>query len=383
MDKKTFDLRAHSPIAAIAVRQLARDTGASRIVINQIKELKELGFRVIVLCEKPNKKLIARVGAECVRFTRWPIRGKSRRFWFNFRVKKWVGKNKLNLLISHGDVETNDILFLHNCVHLAHERTYKTTKPSPSEVAPLHDHIMKKNAFKFIVTNSKIMTDDIVARYKTERSKIKISYPKYDSHKFNSPFARADREKTRERLGIKREQLLIGLITSGDFSVRNVSFFIKIAFELESNSPGLYKFIVVGKDSSVGYEKECSKLGIAKSFIWCSTESNVESLYGAVDLIVLPAHLETFCCVALEAMACGTPVLLSSWIGASEIIKKDISELVIEGYNLTLWHDRIRSISNPSTLSRLSREVEKAALPYSDGYGKSRFKELITTYYMD
>ena len=49
----------------------------------------------------------------------------------------------------------------------------------------------------------------------------------------------------------------------------------------------------------------------------------MESYYHCLDIFVLPAKIEEFGLVASEAMACGTAVILSPYVGASELADKD------------------------------------------------------------
>lgn len=176
--------------AVIAIRQVSRDTGASRIALDQIITLSSMGFEVVLLCEKGDKEKIKKHGADCIRFLRWPLKGKARRFWFNLRVNQWCKSHRPDLIISHGDVETPHILFMHNCVHLAHERKFKTKAPSPLEVAAMHDKVIKGQKYQYLIANSQLMANDLEKRYSIASEKIIISYPKYNSTKFNPSSAK-------------------------------------------------------------------------------------------------------------------------------------------------------------------------------------------------
>jgi glycosyltransferase involved in cell wall biosynthesis len=50
---------------------------------------------------------------------------------------------------------------------------------------------------------------------------------------------------------------------------------------------------------------------------------NIGALYGAVDAMVLPAVYEPFGLVVPEALACGTPVVVSQRVGASELLQPE------------------------------------------------------------
>ncbi|WP_148254164.1 glycosyltransferase family 4 protein [Aidingimonas lacisalsi] len=363
-----------SPLAAIAIRQVEKNTGASRNAFEQTAALRELGYRVVILAERANKALIERSGVDWVRLRRWPLKGPYRRFWFNQRVQAWSRRHQPDLLISHGDCASRDVIYLHNCVHLASERIHG--RPiATSEVAAIHDHVLSQDNFRRIAVNSRMMRNDVVTRYGISEHKVEISYPGYDPEQFNTRNARLDRQTVRKTLSIDATTRFIGLVTSGNFRKRNVAGFVEMAAQLEANRPGHYRFLVVGKDDATPYQRQAERLGIADSILWRSTVADVERLYGALDLFVLPAHIEEFGRVALEAMACGTPVLLSSWVGASELLERDFQELVVNSNDPTDWVERIITILERRDYHELAANLAKLATNYSHERQYAKLKE--------
>ncbi|WP_295035479.1 glycosyltransferase, partial [Salinicola sp.] len=119
-----------APLAAIAIRQVEKSTGASRNAFEQAAALKTLGYRVTILAERGRRELAEAAGAELVRLKRWPFKGPFRRFWFNRRVQAWCRRHRPAMLVSHGDVETPDVVYMHNCVHLASQRIHGRDLPA-------------------------------------------------------------------------------------------------------------------------------------------------------------------------------------------------------------------------------------------------------------
>ncbi|GAB6874131.1 hypothetical protein JCM19368_24790 [Halomonas shantousis] len=351
-------------MAVIAIRQVEKSTGASRIAFQQMALLAEQGYRVTVLAERADRKLVGAQGATLVRLPRWPFKGAFRRFWFNRRVKSWCKRHHPDLLVSHGDAESPDVIYMHNCVHLASQRIHGRELPANHEVAAIHDHVLTGKHFQRVVVNSQMMADDFKARYGIEDHRIEINYPGYDPEQFNPKHARRERQAIRASLGVAEDEYLIGLITSGNFKKRNVAGFVDIAARLEKHLPSRCRFIVVGKDDASPYQQQAESLGLGKRFIWRSTISEVESLYGALDIFVLPAHIEEFGCVVLEAMACATPVVVSPWTGASELLQDSFAELILDDSSLEAWASRIEQILN-DTPQDLGVQLAQLASNYS------------------
>ena len=328
--------------AAIAIRQVEKSTGASRVALAQAKLLTELGFEVSLLVERGNAKVVADTGASVVKLWRWPFKGAFRRFWFNRRVQTWCRRHRPDVLVSHGDCETKDTLYLHNCVHLAEQYIRGRELSRGHEVASIHDHVLGGGKFRQVVVNSQLMGNEISSRYGIDPGKIEISYPGYDPQQFNSQRARAERTTTRDALGVAADEKLIGLVTSGNFAKRNVAGFIEMAAELQRRDPQRYRFLVVGKDNTSEYQQQARDLGLEDRIVWRSTIPDVETVFGALDLFVLPAHIEEFGLVVAEAMACATPVLVSDRVGASELLSDIYPDLVMSHEATSAeWADRM------------------------------------------
>nr|WP_281506013.1 glycosyltransferase family 4 protein [Chromohalobacter nigrandesensis] len=352
-------------MAVIAIRQVEKSTGASRNAFEQATALKTLGYRVVILAERGRRELAEAAGAELVRLKRWPFKGPFRRFWFNRRVQAWCRRHHPTMLVSHGDVETPDVVYMHNCVHLASQRIQGRELPEGHEVAAIHDRVLQSGKFRRLAVNSRMMAEDFRDRYGIDESRIEISYPGYDPEIFNLQRAAVGREARRRELGVDDDTWLIGLVTSGNFTKRNVAGFVDMAAGLEKRLPGQCRFLVVGKDDFSPYQHQAEQAGIAERFIWRTTVSDVETLYGALDVFVLPAHIEEFGRVALEAMACGTPALLSTTTGAAELLELNHADLMLESRDIGGWVDRLEQMLKDDNLGALGAALSTLVTDYS------------------
>lgn len=352
------------PLAAIAIRQVEKSTGASRNAFEQAAALKELGYRVVILAERGSRKRVEAAGAQFVRLRRWPFKGPFRRFWFNRRVQAWCKRHSPALTISHGDTESRDVIYMHNCVHLASQRIDGCELPPNHEVAAIHDHILSRGQFKRVAVNSQMMAEDFKTRYGIGDDKLEISYPGYDPEKFNPKRARKGRQAMRQALGVREHDYLVGLVTSGNFKKRNVAAFIEIAALLNERLLGQCRFLVVGKDNATPYKQQAAALGLSDNILWRGTVSDVERLYGALDVFVLPAHIEEFGRVALEAMACGTPVIISAWVGAAELIRETTPDLILDGDHKA-WASRIEALLQDTEHEQIGLSLAELATQYS------------------
>jgi N-acetyl-alpha-D-glucosaminyl L-malate synthase BshA len=78
----------------------------------------------------------------------------------------------------------------------------------------------------------------------------------------------------------------------------------------------------------VDAEKEASDLGVSADVRFLGRLDSVASLLQASDLFILPSQTESFGLAALEAMACGAPVVASRAGGLTEVIDDGVNGIL-------------------------------------------------------
>jgi D-inositol-3-phosphate glycosyltransferase len=75
--------------------------------------------------------------------------------------------------------------------------------------------------------------------------------------------------------------------------------------------------------------------------------------YRAADLVCVPSYSESFGLVALEAQACGTPVVATAVGGLRTAVADGISGVLVDGHDPRAWS---------SVLARLIQEPQRRVL---------------------
>jgi D-inositol-3-phosphate glycosyltransferase len=103
-----------------------------------------------------------------------------------------------------------------------------------------------------------------------------------------------------------------------------------------------------------------SSLGIAErvSFLGAQPQEKLPLYYSAADACVVPSHYESFGLVAMEALACGTPVIASRVGGLPSIIRDEENGLLVGWRTADLFANSIdRLLSDDVLRQRLSRQA--------------------------
>jgi UDP-glucose:(heptosyl)LPS alpha-1,3-glucosyltransferase len=310
---------------ALICRDVRGSTGTTRTIIEHSRHLKALGWSVDVLGDRLDAAALSAAGANPRQFWRPPF---LRRQLFAWRADR--AARAYDLVHGHGDHTLQDILSLHNCVHAAHEAVHGTPHPGGG-VAALHARLLKGRAFKLLICNSKLMQEDVVARFGVPKSMTKVIYPGHDTKRFKP----GRRDDVRASLGVTSKDFLVGLITSGDFKKRGVEIFRAAMAAL----PNL-KSVVIGKGPGA-----------------IAPVPDVEKYYQALDLYVHPAHFEEFGQSVQEALACGVPVLAGKRVGAAELMGPEHRALLLDRIDAGALADAIRAVADDEALRlRLKKE---------------------------
>ena len=159
-----------------------------------------------------------------------------------------------------------------------------------------------------IIAVSKRIKKQIIEKYGADPNKIKVIYNAIDASSFDCGLKIKPREDMILSLG--RLTLHKGL----DHLLRAA----KIVVEHHPNA----KFVIAGKGDKFRELLELSiDLGIENNvfFLGYVPQEDIPRLYARADVFMLPSVFEPFGITALEAMAAGTPTIVSKTSGVSEV----------------------------------------------------------------
>jgi glycosyltransferase involved in cell wall biosynthesis len=106
------------------------------------------------------------------------------------------------------------------------------------------------------------------------------------------------------------------------------------------------------------------RLGIENDVIFAGIQKeNLEQIYLACDIFSMLSKFDTFGMTVLEAMAASLPVIISSNVGAKDLVGEGINGFVIKDTtNADMICDRIGSMLNNKTRIRMAKEAYNTAL---------------------
>lgn len=158
------------------------------------------------------------------------------------------------------------------------------------------------------------------------------------------PAAQEERRRLKEKYGAG--ETVLGLFAAHNFRLKGLLCLLEAWKNLPS---GPFKLIVAGRDR---WRPRVSFPNV--EFVGARTD--LVELYQAADFLVHPTFYDPFSRVAIEAMACGLPVITTRQNGAAEMIRDGIEGFVLEDpRNTAELADRISLFENADLRARLAR----------------------------
>ncbi len=105
--------------------------------------------------------------------------------------------------------------------------------------------------------------------------------------------------------------------------------------------------------------RHCARLGLESvvRFIGPQPQERLRAYYVAADVTVLPSYYESFGMVALEAMACASPVIASRVGGLTETIRDGVTGFLVPEGDAPALAERLETVlADPDLRWRLGRE---------------------------
>jgi D-inositol-3-phosphate glycosyltransferase len=109
------------------------------------------------------------------------------------------------------------------------------------------------------------------------------------------------------------------------------------------------------------------KLGIAERtrFVGAVAHEELPAYYAAADVSVMPSSYESFGLVAVESLACGTPVVATRVGGLRAIVRDGETGLLVPWRDAELFAERLRRVLTDGDLAgRLAGQARESVLEY-------------------
>jgi D-inositol-3-phosphate glycosyltransferase len=226
-----------------------------------------------------------------------------------------------------------------------------------------------------LVANTPSEARDLVDLYGADLDRVAVVEPGVDLCRFTPPAAGSEtaaRIAARRHFGLPLDAYVVAFVgriqplTAPDVLLR-------AAAELRSRDPDIGRRLVVAvcggpSGSGLALADLAGELGLLESvrFLPPQPGDDLAVLYRAADLVAVPSHNESFGLVAIEAQACGTPVVAAAVGGLVTAVRDGVSGVLVDSHRPDDWAKVIGDLlAAPGRRAELSRGAVDRAREFS------------------
>ena len=247
-------------------------------------------------------------------------------------VQQLIAQGRFDLVQSHERIPGCDIYRAGDGVHA----TWLELRKQPLDRwAPWHRYTLAAEAKMFrhaklraVICNSRMVRDDIARRFGVADDKLHVIYSGVDLEAFH-PRLREERGLAlREKVGAGDTVPVILFVGSG-YERKGLPVLLHAFSRMQRSDARLW---VVGRDKHESLMRKLAQtLGVDQRVLFLGEQADVKPFYGAADVFALPTQYDPFPNAALEALACGLPLVTTPTCGAAELVTADNGRVVAAG----------------------------------------------------
>ena len=260
-------------------------------------------------------------------------------YWISGQLG-WLASERLQIPLVHT---------MHTMAKVKNLSLAEGEKAEPLVRAIGEEQIVKASAA--LIANTASEAASLVSLYDACPDNVHVVTPGVDLSTFK---VNGGKKFSRTKLGIREDQLML-LFVGRIQPHKGPEVLVRAVAEMVKHTPALrakLRVVIMGGASGSG-SKEPERLdGLAK-FLGVSDviefrlpvpREELADWYRCADLVCVPSYSESFGLVALEAQACGTPVVATAVGGLRTAVADGISGSLVDGHDPRAWSATIQRL---------------------------------------
>ncbi len=207
-----------------------------------------------------------------------------------------------------------------------------------------------------LIVNTDAEAQQLISLHRADPSRIDVVHPGVDLQTFTP----GDRAAARTSLGLPHDERIVAFVGRIQ-PLKAPDILVRAAALLPADEPPV-RILITGGPSGSGLDapdslaRLAADLGVADrvTFLPPQPRDELVNVYRAADLVAVPSYSESFGLVAVEAQACGAPVVAAAVGGLPVAVADGRSGTLVDSHDPARWADAI-SVLLDSDADALSR----------------------------
>ncbi|HYN74689.1 MAG TPA: D-inositol-3-phosphate glycosyltransferase [Candidatus Limnocylindria bacterium] len=281
-------------------------------------------------------------------------------YWLSGQVG-WLAKERWDVPLVHS---------MHTMARVKNSALAEGDAPEPAMRSLGEAQVVE--AADRLVANTEDESAQLVALYAAAPERVRVVSPGVDLDRFTP----GSKEEARRHVGLPADAVVL-MFVGRIQPLKAPDLLVRAAAQLLADAPELRERLVVaivGGPSGSGLAHPESLDELARSlgirdvvrFHPPVGQGVLPDYYRAADLVVVPSYNESFGLVAVEAQACGTPVVATAVGGLTTAVADGRSGILVAGHDPRAWARALGALlADPSRRAALSL----GAVEHAAGFG--------------
>ncbi|WP_254303542.1 D-inositol-3-phosphate glycosyltransferase [Rhodococcoides kyotonense] len=221
-----------------------------------------------------------------------------------------------------------------------------------------------------LIANTSEEAKQLIEIYGASADAVDVVAPGADLHQYHP----GDMLAARAHLGIDPRETVVAFVGRIQ-PLKAPDVLLKAAAELCAREPELpLRILVVGGPSGSGLDRPDSlielvdELGISTrvTFLQPQPSNVLAQIYRAANVVAVPSYNESFGLVAIEAQACGTPVIAADVGGLGVAVRSGETGVLVQGHRTDDWARALGDmLRDRDALARMASAAPRHASEFS------------------
>jgi UDP-glucose:(heptosyl)LPS alpha-1,3-glucosyltransferase len=272
-----------------------------------------------------------------------PVGPRFRRPWvFAESVLKALAESPVDVAMGFDKTWGQDILYPQGGLHSA-SRAHNILKHRPGPVRTLAKwvRVLDPTSYSFarlerrqyltaptpvILVNSRMVRGHFRQYLGIPEERVRVLYSAIDPDRFTTNDRAAARARERAAWGVTNET--VGLFVAMNYRLKGLAPLLRSLVHVPRDRP--FRLVVIGSKNFERYRTLAKQLGVADRVYFGGFRPDPRNAYFGADFLVHPTFYDPGSLVALEALACGLPVITSRYNGNHELLPEPRADYVVE-----------------------------------------------------
>ncbi|MCX7744226.1 MAG: glycosyltransferase family 4 protein [Flavobacteriales bacterium] len=294
---------------------------------NYIQFFHNRGDEVQVICAKYNPDVVLPEGTNVEVIGAGLLPKPFRQGRFDARLGRFMQKHIFDFSLSLGRTSHQQFILCPGN-HLGY---LQKIGKRPTSISDFEQIRMDRRGFhhsQLIFAASQMIRKEVIDLYNVQPEKVKVLYPPLNTFRFYPP-AGDERIKFRKELGWHDDSQYF-LFASTGHTRKGLPLLLKLFEKLKDQK----KHLVI-----IGYPEVKSSLS---NVHYLGFIEEPRKIYVASDALMHPSMYEPYGQIVAEALQCGTPVIISDQVGASELVNEQ-EGIILSPTKLTDWLEAVNN----------------------------------------